>query len=400
MDATLEQARTYFLQGIEHFEAGRLEPARKAFEASLTLAPGRPSVLGNLGITLFHLGRAREAVPLLRQATVSDPGYLEAWSCLGLAQEALGQWQDAAHACARALALGGAQPALLLSQGQCLARLGQAGEALRAFEQALMARPDFAEAWSASGSLLRELGRLDEAVACFEKAIAHGGDAELNGYYLASVRGETVLAPPRKYVETLFDDYAAEFQHHVTTQLGYQGHAVLLKPLAQGERRYRRVVDLGCGTGLCAPLLRPVAEVIDGVDISAAMLEQARKLGIYRKLAHADVASWLEAAEGPVDLVVAADVFIYVGDLSRIFPAVRRLLAPGGRFAFTVEEPVGAEELQLLPSLRYAHSEAYVRRLAAESGLAVQQVLRAPIRSDQERAVQGLYIYMEAAAVY
>ncbi|MES2537996.1 MAG: tetratricopeptide repeat protein [Pseudomonadota bacterium] len=395
MDPTLDQSRTLFFQGVEHFEGGRLEQARSTFEAALALAPGRPSVLGNLGITLFHLGHPEQAVPLLQQASAAAIPYAGAWNYLALAHESLAQWQPAVDALERAGELAPGHAALWFRKGQCLLRLGRVQEALQAYDRALALAPDFADAWSARGGLMRELHQLGEAANCFEKALAFGGDPELNGYYLACVTGATAVPPPpRRYVESLFDDYAAEFQNHVVGQLGYQGHESLLRPLISAGRRFHRALDLGCGTGLCAQLIHPLVDVLDGIDISQGMLEQARQLGIYRALTHADIGSFLETAEGGADLVVAADVFIYVGDLAAIFQSIRRVLAPDGRFAFTVEAPAGDEDLQLLPSLRYAHSERYIRRLANASGFTVDEIFRAPIRYDQAQAVEGLYVYL------
>lgn len=395
MDSTLEDARQLFFQGIEHFEAGRFEPARQAFEGSLALAPGRASVLANLGITLFHLGQLAEATPLLREALSANPQHSEAWTALGLALEAQGQWQAAVDALTQALTLAPAQIRLWISKGQCLLRLDRAPEALQAYDQALAAAPDFADAWSVRGSLMRELNELDEAAHCFEQALVFGGDPELNGYYLASVRGsETPHPPPRRYVEALFDDYAPEFQHHVVEQLRYQGYARLLQPLIDSRRHFHRALDLGCGTGLCGTLLQPLVEVLDGVDLSRAMLDETRKLGVYRTLTHADIVSFLESPQEKADLVVAADVFIYVGDLHRVFQSVRRLLAPDGCFAFTVEAPTQGDDFQLLPSLRYAHSEAYIRRLAETHGFSIDEISRAPIRYDQGQPIEGMYVYL------
>jgi predicted TPR repeat methyltransferase len=120
-----------------------------------------------------------------------------------------------------------------------------------------------------------------------------------------------------------------------------------------------------------------------------------RRDGLYDSLTvHADIGPFLESAEEPADLVVAADVFIYVGDLSAIFRSLRRILAPGGCFAFTVEAPAGMEDLLLLPSLRYAHSERYIRRLAEASGFKIDEIFSAPIRYDQSQPVDGLYVYL------
>jgi predicted TPR repeat methyltransferase len=385
-----------FFEGIEHFENGRLEPARICFEACQALTPGRPSVLGNLGITLFHLRRWEAAIPVLRQATTADPSLAEAWACLGFASEAQGQWQVAAEALDKALSLSPRQVRLWLSLGQVSLRLGNVENALQAFDRALQEDPGCAPAWSERGSLLRELHQFEEAARCFEKAIALGGDPELNGYYLASVRdAEAPTTPPRRYVEALFDDYAADFQSHLVEKLGYRGFEVLLKPLLDAGKRYGHALDLGCGTGLCGALIAPIADTIDGVDVSGAMLDQARNLGVYRELIHADLGEFLAATALRPDLILAADVFIYVGELASVFRSARRILEPGGCLAFTVELANEGRDIQLLPSLRYAHSEAYIRRLADEARFTGVRIFEAPIRHDQAKPVMGLYVYLE-----
>jgi predicted TPR repeat methyltransferase len=400
MTPTQEQSRAIFLEGIGHFEAGRLDEARAAFERCLVLTPDRPSVLGNLGITLFHLGQAREALPWLQQATAADPAFSDAWACLGLAHEALGHWAAAAEALATAIGQSDRSARWRVSHGQCLMRLGRAPQALAALDRALQLDPSFAAAWSTRGSLLREMQRPDAAAESFERAIAHGADRELHAYYLAAVRSGSTTVPataPRQYVEALFDDYAAEFQGHVVQALGYRGHEVLLQPIVASGRRFRAALDLGCGTGLCAALLRTCCEVVDGVDISGRMLEQARRLGIYRELVHADLADFLAAASQRAELVVAADVLIYVGELAGVFDGVARILEPGGLFAFSIELPTDGSDLQLLPSLRYAHSERSVRRLAAQHGFEVDHLQAAPIRHEQSKPVPGLYLHLRCS---
>ena len=390
------QSRALFFEGIEHFENGRLEPARICFEQCQALTPGRPSVLGNLGVTLFHLRQWEAAIPVLRQATTADPSLAEAWACLGLANEAQGQWQAAAAALEKALALSPQQVRLWLSLGEVSLRLGNVNNALQAFDRALQEDPRCAPAWSERGSLLRELHQFEEAARCFQEALALGGDPELNGFYLASVRdGDTLTTPPRRYVEGLFDDYAADFQSHLVEELGYRGFEVLLQPLLDTGKRYGHVLDLGCGTGLCGPLIAPQADIIDGVDVSSAMLEQARRLGVYRELTHADLGEFLAATALRLDLILAADVFIYVGELATVFRSVRRILEPGGCLAFTVELAKSGRDIQLLPSLRYAHSEAYIRRLADEARFTSVRIAEAPIRHDQTTPIMGLYVYLE-----
>lgn len=396
MAPALDQARDLFHDGLGHFEAGRLAQAEGCFAAALALAPGRPSLLTNLGVTRVRLGKAVEGLPLLEQATAAEPDNLEAWAHLAMAHELLAHLPQALASCDRALAIDAARPGVWLQRGQLLVRMNRTEEALAAFDQATHFGPDHADAWSHKGTLLRELHRLEDAATCFERALALGADAQVHRYFLASVRGGAAPATaPRGYVQFLFDDYADEFQHHLVDLLGYQGHTLLAEHLARvAPGRFHSALDLGCGTGLCGPLVQPLVDRLDGLDMSAAMLDKARALGVYTALIQADAVAYLGDCDRRDSLVLAADVFIYIGELDAVFAGVARILTPGGVFCFTVELLAGAGDLQLLPSLRYAHSEGYVRRLAEQHGFEVLAAMAGPLRQDQQRPVSGLYVYL------
>ena len=85
MNDPMAQARQHFLAGVTHFEAGELGQAERSFEAALALAPGRASVLANLGAARVRLGKFADALPLLEQVTVAEPGNADAWGHLGTA---------------------------------------------------------------------------------------------------------------------------------------------------------------------------------------------------------------------------------------------------------------------------------------------------------------------------
>ena len=423
-------ARASFLDGIRAFEAGLLMAAESAFRASLLALPGRPSTLINLAATLVRARRPAEALPLLDEALAAEPDSTEALCHRGAALAALGQSGPALAAYDHALRL---QPALvpalfqravqlnLLGQpaaalvaleqvmalkppdgeawfhhGQTLQALGRAEEALRSYDRALALQPGVASTWSRRGTLLKDMGRLDEAARSFQQALAHGGDVDFNRYFLASVggHGELPQAAPRAYVEQLFDSYAADFDEHLVAQLGYRTPQ-LLAALLPPRRHYTAALDLGCGTGLMAPLLQPVCGAIDGVDLSSQMLDKARAGGLYRSLHHGDVAEHLHATLETYDLMVAADVFVYVGALESVFAGAARVLQPGGCFLYSVEEADAGQRMQLRASARYAHSQRYLTDLAAAQGLAVQHVERQTLRHDQGRAVAGLLVRLE-----
>ncbi len=398
-DDRFAAAREQFTTGLAHLQAGRLEPAERAFRASLVLLPGRPSTLTNLAATLLKLGRPADALPLLDEVLAQEPQDDEALGHRGVALNQLNRPADACVSLERLVQLAPARAEAWFHLAQSRQMLEQPAAALDAYERCLALRPTHGASWSQRGTALKDLERSDEAAASFERALALGDDADLNRYYLAAVRGGPAPASaPRAYVERLFDDYAADFDHHLVDQLGYCAPAVLLQlVLDQRYDRFDAVLDLGCGTGLCGALLRPLTRRLAGVDLSVAMLDVARGRAVYDELLQADLAEHLAQTEQRHDLLIASDVMIYLGDLAPVFAGVRRVLRPGGVFAFSVEPAAAGQTFVLQPSLRYAHGEAAVLALAASHGLQVLCVDRGPLRADQVVEVQGQYFVLSAA---
>lgn len=397
-----EQAKKLFLEGLQAYAAGRFEAAEQCYRSSLAVLPGRASTLINLAATQLKLGQAQHALASAEQVLGAEPGNAEALfhkACaltqLGLHREALAGYEKVLQ--------GDVLPAgeIWLRHGQTLQALDQPVRALASYERALAADPALAQAWSNRGGILREMQRNEEAAEAFRQAIAHGADPELHRYYLASVTAQSVpQTAPAHYVESLFDDYAPDFDTHLVDVLGYQAHSTLVRQIeALGRGPFRRALDLGCGTGLCAPLLRPMTQSLAGVDLSGQMLDKARALGIYDRLEQADIVDYLQRAGERYDLVTAADVFIYVGSLEPVFAALAQAMEPNGIFCFSAESSGDEDaDFKLLPSLRYAHSERYLRELATRHGFHMVQLLRAPIREDQREQIPGIFVYLERSA--
>jgi predicted TPR repeat methyltransferase len=440
MHAAFERARHLFVEGNAAFAAGRLEEAASRFRASLQELPRRPSTVANLAVTLQRLDRPQEALALLDETLQSHADDAALWSLRGAALEALDQATDALASHERALAIDAGRLADRFHAGRLMLRLGRPADALAALQAVCAASPDSAEAhyrrgqallqllrpdealaawdralaldatlvdaWADRGAWMQERGRLSEAVRCFEQARAHGGDAALLDYQIAglsSAAGHTggTMPPgaPRSYVQGLFDRYADDFDEHLVERLAYRAPQELAAGLARLSRtHFRHALDLGCGTGLCAAPLGAFVTRLDGVDLSAGMLARAQALGRYDRLEQADVVEHLAATPWRHDLVVAADLFIYVGRLEAVFSGVRRVLEPEGVFCFSVERLDDAQgDCALLPSLRYAHSAAYLQRLAREHGFAVAALEEHALRHDERAPVRGLYAWFVAA---
>ncbi|HMO49265.1 MAG TPA: tetratricopeptide repeat protein [Rubrivivax sp.] len=427
------RARASFLDGVAHFEVQQFDAAERCFVAALQHLPGRASTRINLAATRLALRRPAEALAELEAVLADEPQHLDAWCHRAAALAELGRDADALACADHVLAHDAQQPQAWYRRGLALERLRRFDEAGAAFERLLALQPQHVEAWfrlgqmlqrqgrleaalacqdkvvalapahaaawSQRGSLLEALGRRDDAVAAYEQAMALGADAELHRFHIASLRGGSGAgsppAPPRAYVQGLFDDYADGFDQHLVGVLGYRGHRQLVAPLpALQPGGFAAALDLGCGTGLCGPLLRPMVRRLDGVDLSPAMLERAAALGVYDQLHCAELAEHLAHSGARYDLVLAADVFIYVGELQAVFAGVMRVLQPGGLLCFTVEQADDARQVVLSAQRRYAHSLPYLRTLAQRHGLQLLQALQQPIRQQQQQAVGALYVVL------
>jgi predicted TPR repeat methyltransferase len=202
------------------------------------------------------------------------------------------------------------------------------------------------------------------------------------------------------YVRRLFDQYAARYDTALTERLHYRGPSLLHDAVetvmrAAGRRmHFGSMLDLGCGTGLGAAVFRPNVDWLVGVDLSSAMIAQAATKGLYDRLMTAELTDFLanEAGDkGIYHLVLAADVFVYVNDLAPIVAGIARVLAPDGLLAFTVETHAG-DGVKLLPTLRYAHAEDYVRGVLGVAGFEPAHLAKAAVRSEKGVPVDSLVV--------
>jgi predicted TPR repeat methyltransferase len=273
--------------------------------------------------------------------------------------------------------------------------------------QTVALAPGVATAWFALGAISDRLGDRAGAVAAFEKA----RDADTQDYHGARLQlarlgsGDVTPAMSETYVRRLFDQYAARYDTALTGRLAYRGPALLREAVekvthAAGRPvHFSSILDLGCGTGLGGAAFRAVTGRLVGVDLSPAMIAQAAAKDLYDRLGTADLADFLAEEAGAAalyQLVLAADVFVYVNDLGPIVAAVARVLAPGGLFAFTVETHSG-DGVQLLPTLRYAHGAAYIRRALAGAGLTLASISEAAVRSEKGMPVDSLVVVAQAS---
>ena len=148
---------------------------------------------------------------------------------------------------------------------------------------------------------------------------------------------------PYPYLMRLFDSYAPSFDQHLVEALDYLVPEKLYQSVlaARPGATSLDIIDAGCGTGLVGQHFREIAGRLTGIDISARMIQWAQRRNVYDQLILDDYVRYLSARQEPCDLVLAADVFIYAGDLVAVFQAAAPIAAarrsvrlfPGSRLA-------------------------------------------------------------------
>jgi predicted TPR repeat methyltransferase len=248
-----------------------------------------------------------------------------------------------------------------------------------------------AEAWLNCGEPVR-------ACAWYRRYLELVPGHPVATHMVAALGGTAPARASDGYIVSLFDDFADSFDRLMTDQLDYRAPQYLrdaVQALLAHDSRLN-ILDAGCGTGLAGVLFRPLARRLEGVDLSPMMIRKARARGIYDALRVAELTAALRAAAHRFDLVVAADVLVYFGDLAPVLGAARAALAPGGLFAFTGEAHDGTG-WALTAAGRYAHGEDHVRGSAASAGLRPLRLERAVIRRESGHPVDGLVVVLRTA---
>lgn len=282
----------------------------------------------------------------------------------------------------------------------CLAD-GDAEGAAEMAEQALEIAPLYAPAWFLLGRarearFFASSEERDEqaARAAYAKALdIDPGDTLGARLHLAGLgSGDALAAITPAYVRALFDGYAPRFEKHLVGHLSYRGPELImaaLDALPDTPARFETVLDLGCGTGLMGRALAGRVGQLAGVDLSPAMLALARRTGLYARLAEGELTSFLsEEPQASADLVIAADVLIYLPDLVPVFASIERVIRAGALAVVSIQSHDG-EGVVLGADGRFAHGDAHLRAAAERSRLDLVAMPEAGIRRQRGEEVPG-----------
>lgn len=421
-------------RAVAHHGAGELDAARALYDQVLARVPDQPDALHFLGVLHHQRGDSDAAIALIARALEQLPEHADIHNNLGNIHKERGDPVAAETSYRRAIELRPEHVDALGNLAVVLEVQGRLDDAFNAYGLLLHAAPEYARgyfliglflcnhaadaehmqqsaaclhrAWELDprnvralrllGVVLYSMGQSEAAVQVYREWLERIPDDPLAQHMLAACGG--AQAPARagdRYVRELFDGFASSFDEQLLHNLDYRAPQLLadaLEPVL-GGRGQLDILDAGCGTGLCAPLLARWAGRLEGVDLSPEMLVRARKRGGYDALVEAELTAHMRARASAFDAIVSADTLVYFGDLHEVLAAAAQALRPGGWLAFSVEALAddAAREggVELGPSGRYRHALGHVQHALAAAGYQDIQIHARELRKEVGRPVHG-----------
>jgi predicted TPR repeat methyltransferase len=317
---------------------------------------------------------------------------------LGIVLRQLGRPEKAADACRKSVELSPDCAEAHANLGDVLKGLRRFDEAAAAYREAIDLRPELTDVYRRLAAVLRQNDKPDEVAGILKQWQKYEPDNPIAQHMIAAYGGED--SPTRAsddYVRRVFDEFAATFDNDLRG-LDYQGPRLIGKAVAaelSDGAKGLDVLDAGCGTGLCGPILRPAARRLIGVDLSASMIQHARELNLYDELAERELTEYLNDHPQDFDLIVAADTFNYFGAMEPLLTAAAYALREAGILIYTLEQcdtSASVATYRLNPHGRYSHNKDYVKHCTNKCGLTVSSMELATLRKERYQPVAAMVV--------
>lgn len=384
----------YYHLALTQLRQTDLKAAELTLQAILELDPSHPGAAFQLGSLYLLREQYSAAISPFEQLLKQHPYHLESHMNLAHAYLRLGRLSNAAMHYAQVLAIEPDDEQALFNLGVINMQQGNLTAAADYYRRILQQSPRSFPAHNNLGVVLLALKQREAALTHLQAALSiEPNNAALKHTLQLHTQPTVINETPNEYVRALFDGYADHYDAHLLQDLHYavpKQFEHLLKTHTPLGKAPWEILDIGCGTGLCAAWLQSVREKggrIVGVDIAPNMIKEAEKKGWYDALQVADINDYLQTCQQSFDVVLAGDVLVYQGDLSLLLKRVAQVLKPGGWFIFNIE--LGDRlPYVLAESGRFRHDPTYIREaLPASLELKVTEVVT--LRQQEQQAVAG-----------
>jgi predicted TPR repeat methyltransferase len=384
---------------LREHRAGRVAEAERTYRELLAEHPDDANAAHFLGMLRFQAGAIEEGCALVCRSVEADPGNPHAWNNLGNMYVQMKRDEKAEEAYVRATSLDVRLAAAWYNLARIYSRDNKMESALLCLRNVTRIVSGFADALQTLAHVYYRLGRPDDARAVYQQWTEELPDDPTPRHMLAATSGRGV--PDRaddRYIVKTFDDFADTFDQQLAG-LGYSAPQLVAASLIQHPLYLTgraAVLDAGCGTGWCGPLLRSTAGRLVGVDLSTGMLAQARERSVYDELHEAELTAFMVSRPRAFDIIVSADVLCYFGRLEQAVRAAHDALRADGLLCFSVEvlagEAAAGECFRLGGHGRYSHARPYLEQVMCEAGFGPPSLDVVVLRQELGAPVQGYLV--------
>ncbi len=374
----------------------KLEEALTEYKKLLILLPQFSLLLFNCGLVLFELEQFLEAEEHYKKAVESCDDDPDIHYNRGLNYRRLQNFQEAAYSFEMALKLGDTSIDTLYNLALCNQDMDKYTEAERLYMIIIKQRPDHLSSLNNYAYLCHKSGDTEKAKKLYRQLLEYNPSHQAAGHMLDSLSGRTPETAPIDYVESVFDNYAKEFEQSLVNKLEYKTPTALrsLFEKHHSDTQAKHILDLGCGTGLAGVEFKDYGEELTGIDISNKMLKVAAEKSVYQHLLKDDILNFIQQDNQRYDLILAADVFTYMGNLQNVFIGCAAITTSGGFFLFSVEESE-SNTYSLKPTGRFGHSKEYICDLSVTNGWNILETVYTKLRKDKGKWIYGFLFLLQ-----
>lgn len=372
--------------------------AQELTNRALILAPNDPILRSNYGNQLRANGENLAAIEQYKIALKLLPNFEEAKLNLAKCYAEEKKYEEALNTLALIEKKSNLELDTLMLNGQILIAIGQKHEAIKIFDKVLESNPNNTNALNIRGALLISLKEYSQALNDFQASLKINPNDEEALFAVSAISssGQAIKTAPLNYVKNLFNNYSGHFEEHLIKKLEYKTPQLLFDQFIEHYKLKNKIniLDLGCGTGLSGEAFNAIKLRLDGVDLSNGMIEQCAKKKIYDALYCDDIVEFMINSEMKYELVVCADVLVYLGDLTKFFESLRNVVSKNGWVSFSVES-TNSETYELKPTRRFGHSYHYINQLALTNNFKVINIEKKFIRKEAGEPIEGLVVLLQ-----
>lgn len=381
-----------FYVGVLYLNANLLDKAESAFQNVLNHQEEHVFALTNLGVIALKRDAGQLAIDYFTKALILEPDHIEARNNIAATFIHHDRYENALMHYDVLLQRDPNNIEYHYNSGVAQMALGHLPEATTHFQTILSRAENHFAALNNLAAIQIRLGHRADAIALLQRAIRANPCDTASQFMLHALTGDEKHPQPcSDYVSNLFNNYALYYDQHMQGSLKYNlPHSIMRALHKLGYIAFKYTIDLGCGTGLSGVVLRESSEHLTGVDIAAKMIAQANKKDIYDKLIEAELLTFLQQDKQYYNLMVAADVLPYSGDLATLFCAIQERLSPQGLFVFSTE--ISTDDAWVLQdTARFCHHPDYIKALCEQHQLDILYQEKIVARKQEQ---QDLYVML------